>query len=298
MKKFVAIIMAVLMMCVVLTGCFKSENTPSNNVVEPDLNHDEVTADEQGEEAVETTKKPVSGNGDHNGFACSMSEFEEKISKLLDLELFSYDEEDFEDDYIQINLKSENKKSFDFDYTIKIGNEKIVLPVSFTEMKNSAFKTEINEDFPVSNKITRGPEYTTSDGKVFTLWTTNLDALFDDADMECEIKDCIFYKFKASVYDEEFNDNDTVYYEKNEDVADFDIYGITPDSTVEDVIAAMGNPTYITYSEESNSISIAYNEKIGNSGTSADTSSLLIRFFADQNCIENIEYEYAPSAVH
>lgn len=46
MKKIVAIIMAVLMMSVMFTGCFSADNLSANNVVDPDLNHDGVTADE------------------------------------------------------------------------------------------------------------------------------------------------------------------------------------------------------------------------------------------------------------
>lgn len=49
----------------------------------------------------------------------------------------------------------------------------------------------------------------------------------------------------------------------------------------------MGNPTYITYSEESGDIAVAYfNYNVGNSGTAADTSSLRISFFGEQNIIE------------
>lgn len=294
MKKVLAIIFMMTMVISLFAAC--GNDAPANNIVDPDLNDNaDVDADAiTNNNNTDTTASVQNNNESHDGFSSS-EEFIERIGEIVDLSLYEVDDEDA--DYVEIDLNSENEKPFNFNYRIDIGNDSIKLPVSFSDIKNSVFTTDINEDFSVSNKVQRGAEYKTTNGKEFTLWTTNLDAFFDDADVECDIKDCTFYGFSVEVYDDAYDDNDVPVYEKNDNVPDFNIHGITPDSTVEDVISAMENPTYITYYVDDNSIDITYSEKIGDSNTSADYSSLIIRFFADQNCIEKIEYEYAPAAV-
>ena len=289
MKKFLSIMLTIAIITVMFTGC-GGNNTPGSNVIDPDFNNDvDINADTTAETPAQNS------NVSREGFASSKEEFLEKIGKFVDISLYDIDDED--DDYVDMYLKSEIEQAYNFNYTINIGNDSIKLPVSFADMKNSAFSTDINEDYSVSNTIQSGVDYKTANGKEFTLWTTNLDALFDDTDVECEVKDCIFYEFEADVNTEEYDENDAVYYEKNDAAVDFDIHGITPDSTIEDVLETIKNPTYITYDKEDNTITIRYTEEIGNSNTTADNSSLTIHFFADQNFIEYIKYEYAPAAV-
>lgn len=290
MKKVLLIMMSIAMIAVMFTGC-GGNDAPANNVVDPDFNDNTAIDNNAGNDNDTVQNNNVS----NNGFASSKEEFLEKIGKLVDMSLYKVDDDD--ENYVSVDLKIENHKSFNFDYTIKFGNDKVTLPVSFADMKNSVFSTEIAEDYSVSNKVQRGPVYKTADGKEFTLWTTNLDAYFDDAEATCDLKDCTFYAFSANVYTEEYDENDAVYYEKDTDIANFDIYGINPDSTVEDVLKAMKNPTYITYDKEYNSLTLRYSEEIGDSNTTADYSSLTVKFFADQNHIEYIKYEYAPAAV-
>lgn len=297
MKKIVAIIMAVLMMSAMFVGCSKTNDPPANNVVNPDLNHDDIEADDKNNsqsvdknDADETTKKPESNNGTHSSFASSADEFIENIGELVDISMYEVDEDD---GYVELSLKDEYKKSFNFDYKIDIDGDSITLPVSFADMKKSAFSTEVTDNEKISNEFEFSVIYTTDDEKEFSLYTTNLNSLFDDAEKECDIKDCIFYQFGVYVYEEDADGNIV----KDAETAGFDICGITGDSTVEDVLKAVKNPTYITYDADYNSIEIDYTEEIGNSNTSADISRLRVGFYAAQNCMENIKYEYAPAAV-
>ena len=289
MKKVLAIILMMTMVISLFAAC--GNNKPASNVIDPDFNNNTDIENN----AVDNNNSVQNNTVSTDGFASSKEEFLEKIGKLVDMSLYEVDDED--ENYVSVDLKIENSKSFNFDYTIKFDNDKVTIPVSFADMKNSVFSTELAEDFSVSNKVQKGAVYTTADGKELTLWTTNLDAFFDDAESTCDLKDCTFYAFSAYVYTEEYDENDAVYYEKDTDIADFDINGINPDSTVEAVLNAIKTPSGIDYDKESNNITIRYSEKIGDSNTTADYSSLTVSFFADQNCIERIKYEYAPAAV-
>ena len=293
MKKIVSIILAVLIMSTMLAGCSKSNNPPANNIVDPDLNQDDVQADDSidiKDDIAVDAEKPANNNNRAESFANSSDEFLEKIGKLIDMDMYEVDEAA---GYVELTLKDEYQKSFDFNYRVDIGNDSIKLPVSFADMKNSAFSSDVANDKKISNHLEYGVTYQTTNGKEITLSTTNTNDLLSEDSVECDIADCTFYKFSAYVFEEDSDDN----VEKNNEIADFDIYGITSDSSIEDVLEAVKNPTYITYDADFNTIEIMYSEKIGNSNSTADYSRLSVDFFAVQNRMESIKYEYAPAAV-
>lgn len=294
MKKFVSIILAVLLMSILFAGCSKTDNPSADNVVNPDLNHDDIQADDAYDTPEnnndEATKKPAVNSGSRTGFASSTTEFLDKIGELVDLSLYEIDQDE---GYVELELKEEYQKSFNFNYKINIGSNSIILPVTYTDMKNSAFLTDVSDDKKISNEFEFGVTYEDADGKEFTLNTTNTDALMNDEEVECNITDCTFYGFNVYVYEEDADGN----IEKDTETADFNIYGINNDSTVEDVIRAMNNPTYISFDADYNTIEIEYSEKIGNGSSAADYSRLSVDFYAAQNYMENINYKYAPAAV-
>ena len=64
MKKIVSIILAVLMISTLFAGCSKTDNPAADNVVNPELNHDDIQSDDAYDiaennqnEAEDATKK-------------------------------------------------------------------------------------------------------------------------------------------------------------------------------------------------------------------------------------------------
>ena len=298
MKKVLAMILIMTMIMSLFTGCVI--NLPATNTIDPDLNNnadinaDEIEAEENDIDINNETKKPVKNNVSRKGFTSS-EDFLERIENYIDMPLYKVDRYYTDgQEYsttINLSLKYEHKKPFNFDYKIKIDNETIRLPISFADMKMTSFSTNIEDDYQISNKMIYDLKYTTSEGRTFTVSTSNFDAYFEDDEVFCDIIDCSFNEFEVYPYD--LKDTDPLYYERDESIADFEIQGITADSTVEDVLTAIKNPTGISYNEADDLIMINYlDPNVGNSGTSADYSSFYIYFSVKYNCIKTIRYNF------
>ncbi len=271
-KIYVCMVLACLT-AVSFVGCKKektADNTPMPVVIET-----------TGEASTEAPNRPP--------FAANKAEFQEKIKTLITAKEYEMSESDTSVSY---NIKFENRKEYKLDYRIHFNDGSFLsLPVSYQDMTDAGWTTELTPDAQISNKSQKKIAYLNSYGKEIRLWASNPNEA--EEEKMISLSDSTYYSVEIINYkgvnSTDENGNNVVVYEKN-NVPDFSVAGgVTQSASVEDVISIMGKPSNAVFYEDENQIRLFYNEEM-----EQWNGQLMIEFLADRNIIRKIEYKYTP----
>lgn len=261
-KKIFLILTAIILVVSVFSGC------GSKKAVSSDKSASSESA--VSKNSVENSKK--------------IEQFNKKVSGLVDTSKYDHKDRKSTDgksyDSCSYSLLYKNQVPYNFDYSINFSNgSSITLPISFSEMKKTDWTTETEDNYQISNKTKSGIRYTNSAGEEITLWAHNPSD--SDEEVNVNLSDSSFYEAQLTVYDYSGKKSDTA--------PEFTVMnGIHQDSTMEDVIKALGAPTYIMYYPESSKVHLYYNEY-----SEADYSnSISLNFIDDGEHMESLSYKY------
>lgn len=209
-----------------------------------------------------------------------IEQFNKKVSGLVDTSKYDHEDQKTTDGKgyfcCSYKLLYKNQVPYNFDYSINFSNgSSITLPISFSEMKKTDWTTETEDNYQINNKVKSGIRYTNSAGEEITLWAHNLSD--SDEKVNVNLSDSSFYEAQLTVYDYSGKKSDTA--------PEFTVMnGIHQDSTMEDVIKALGAPTCISYNPKSSSVNLYYKE--------ADYGSISLNFIDDGEHMESLSYKY------
>lgn len=299
MKKFLTLLLVCVLLLTVMTACGGAANpaedpvspdnsdvTPNNNAEVPDSEQD--TGSLSGDISSASTDLPQ-----RNAFAVTPEECKVKLAELIDMSMYEIQQYEDMPDYIGFDLDSAYDHNYNFDYTVAFAGTAIKLPVTFHEMENSGWTTEASGDLQISNKVQQGVTYTNGYGQQIILWTTNLDDVDADEDLNCDLSECTYYDIQIDVCTKETEQADNGEYvtvfKKNPVAPNFLIGGsVSESSSIADVINAFGAPSQIDFNANLNSITVCYLVVENNW-----FSNLTFRFAADGDYIVSVNYEYS-----
>lgn len=289
MKKFrlLSLVLALLMIVTIFAGCGSKGNTDETVDNSTD---EQLTTDTGSNEITNSTESNIEVDTSNKDYITSKDAFVQKMTELLDMTLYTDlnegDYTSFRSYYYQLDY--ENKKEYDLDYKIKLGDgSEFTMPITFSELEEKGWillESSDPEREMGANLMTFGVIENAS-GKRLDV------AAYNPTDKTITFKECTVINVDAQQYST-FDPT-----EKLDDAIDFTVCGsLTNASTLEDIINKLGNPYSIDYTlhfdEEgkytNSDIRITYMQK------SSAYSQLVFELSGDGNYITTVNYDVAP----
>ncbi len=294
MRKFLAIILAVLMLGVAVAGCgedsgINQSSTQSNTQSDTQSQIPNETQKEQIDETIINEpfyKTPA----DRDAFATNVAEFVANIEKLIDVNLYNRSEFD-DDDCVMYSFKTidYDYKDAKLDYTVTLGNGAMVtLPTTFELLEKKGLSTKSSADDTVRNNsiLISYREFKTEKEEKVMFCPVNLTETKD-----APLKECDFFAVGFFLNEYSHSTNNIAEYSQANNAPRFKVCGLDPYSTIEDAIKIVGNPIEIQYSHSDNRVTLVFNKKENNNST------LSIEFTASGNYINKLELKYDYTSI-
>lgn len=237
-KKILMSVISMILVVSTLSGCSallfrnKSENAATVRADELTV-YDEYESEYVFEE--ETFEEAtVKNEPSHTQiYITSKEDFIAKIKTLIDISL--YEENDYESTYsYTMKFDIQQKTEYDFDYGIELGDgTKFALPVPVKTLGNQGWTLNQNPEVKPDNVLS-GPRLVNSQGNtlVFVSAVNNSDDTLD-------FDECDLVGYNIELYSHDLK-------EPSNSAIDFTVCGtITQNSTLEDIIAKLGNPSKV-----------------------------------------------------
>lgn len=229
-KRLLALALAVMLMLTAFAGCGKKD-------AEKEEKKEPVS---QSEEKTDEKKVDTNVPAEETGIT-SKESFVNTMSKLLDLSLYMDLSESYNGSYdsFSYRMKYENQKDYDLDKKVRFADgSEITLPVKVAELSskgwNFAYDSSAGEELK-SGYETASIGFKNSSGKQFDSYVYNHTSITTTLD-NCEVSGIIVNQYGT------INPN-----EKIDTAIGFTVCGtITENSTLEDIIARLGNPTSVS----------------------------------------------------
>lgn len=290
MKKFrlLSLALALAMTVTTFASCGGKGNENSTAADSSDTTaisqQEKENEDNSTEDFTETSSD---ANTSDKGYITSKEAFISKMSALIDISQYNELSESNTGTakLYTYTIKSENKTEYPLDYKISLSDgTEFTMPITFAELEakgwilqdNSDRETEIAPGFMSYGIIEN------SSGKSLHV------AAYNPEESSIQFKDC-------TVVNTDFQQYSSFEHDKKLDSAiDFTLLGsITNTSKLEDIIAKLGNPSSIIYSEHYDSdgkydystIKITYEQK------SSAFSSIVFEISGDGNYILSVSYD-------
>lgn len=279
-KRALSLVLAIVMILTVLAGCGSEGNTDS-----PASENRKPTA-ETSDEATVSTESQIQVDTSEKGYIASKDDFVTKMAELLDLSLYMDLNEG--DDTYSYHIKYENRKEYDLDYTIQLGDgTAFTMPITFSELEQMGWSLEESSspDREIKSGFSSSGWIVNASGKELYVWAWN------PTDKTITYKECTVHWIEAQ--QSKFSS-----FEKLDTASDFTLCGsLTNASTLEDIIARLGNPTSVfcdvDFDNEGNysysTLEVTYEQR------SSAYSSLTFILVGDGSCILTVEYKVNPT---
>ncbi len=184
-------------------------------------------------------------------FNTTVEDFKKTFESLIDPSLY---DASTSDKYISYYLKYESSKqtNYNFDNTVKLYDGKtITLPTSYKDISTFGWTTRYKPEQFISGGVQTGIDYKNASGEEVILWTVGNAAL----------EECTYHELQIDIYkltSDIDGKNVTRYYKKNPSMKFILNNGITEESSMEDVIKAVGTPKTASFMESDNTIRLSY----------------------------------------
>ncbi len=220
-------------------------------------------------------------------YITSKDAFVDKMEELLDLSLYDELDEYGSSDFNGYSycLKVENEKDYDLDYTIMLGDgSSFTMPITFSELSEKGWVLFRDTDRELGAGFMTQSSIRNAVGKVISV------AAYNPTEEAFTFQEGTVIALEAQQYSiDDFT-------KKLSDAVDFTVCdSLTNNSTLEDIIKRLGNPTSITCSLYFNDeqyrcsdIEVEYIQE------SSAYSSIVFNLSGDGNYITNLRYEIAP----
>lgn len=289
MKKFrlLSFVLALLLIITMFAGCGSKENTDGTVDNSTDT---QSTTDAGDNEPTNFTESNVEVDTSNKGYITSKDAFVSKMAELLDISLYAdlneSDYTSFRSYYYQLDY--ENKKEYDLDYKIKLGDgSEFTMPITFSELEKKGWVLQESSapDREMGAGLMTFGTIKNASGKSLRV------AAYNPTDKTITFKECTVINVDAQQYST-FDPT-----AKLDDAIDFTVCGsLTNASTLEDIINKLGNPYSINctlhFDDEgkytNSDIEITYMQK------SSAYSQLVFDLSGDGNYITTVNYDVAP----
>ena len=274
--KILSLILTALMIMCVMTGCGSSKGDNNSNITT------DISTNPVGTTSINNTENIINASDDK--YIYSKETFVEKMSALIDVSLYTLDENNSGTFSIySYNIQSDKKTATNLDCTVKIydGTE-ITMPISVKEFKNKGWNFKHNDS---ENNLGAGlltfSAFENADGK-------NLSAdLFNSTDRTVTFEEATITGIESQQY------STSDHNKKIEGALDFKVCNsITNDSSLVDIISVLGNPTSVicSISKESNG-QYKYSKVTIKYEGSSSYNYLEFELSGDNNRILTMEYD-------
>ncbi len=229
-KRLLALALGVMMMISAFAGCSKSEPGEEENKKEPVSQTQEKT-----EEITEDVDVPAEETG-----ITSKESFVNTMSKLIDLSLYMDLSESYNGSYdtFSYRIKYENEKDYDLDKKVRLADgSEFTLPIKVSDLANKGWTIPSNSSPDAQLKSgyeTPTINFKNSAGKQFEA------AVYNHTDITTAVKNGTVTEIRTHLYGS-LDPN-----KKLDSGIGFTVCGtITENSSMEGVIARLGNPTSV-----------------------------------------------------
>lgn len=228
-KRLLAIALAVAMMLTVFAGCSKRD--PEEEEKKDSVSQTEEKTDEKTEEADVPTEETV---------ITSRDSFVNTMGKLMDLSLYNDLTENYNASYdtFSYHIKYENERDYDLDKKIRFADgSEVTLPIKVSELADRGWGFAY--DSSAGTELASGYEtpsigFKNSSGKQFEAW------VYNHTSVTTTLGNCMVPELTVNLYGS-LDPN-----KKLDSGIGFTVCGtITENSTLEEVIARLGNPTSV-----------------------------------------------------
>ncbi len=283
--KILALILALAMIVSAVSGC--GEKTNNNDAGNTDNN---TVQSEQQADAGSSSQDNSAAEAPTNSNPKKITTKEELVSVVGSLvDLSKYDDLNESDltssTSYTYNLKSENKKEYDLDYKVKLGDgTEFTMPITIKDMEAKGWKIKTPSDQKISSGYMTWEVLENNSGKSIRV------SVYNATDKKVTTKDCTVIGFEGEQYD--ILDISSRF----ESAIDFTVCGsITQNSTLEDIIKKLGEPTSISCNIREtdgkfadSKITVEYRQK------SSAYSYIRFELSGADDCILSVKYEVKP----
>lgn len=286
--KLIALVLAMLMILTLFAGCGTNDN--GGNDVTNNASDTQSTTEDKNEVTNNSSETNINVDTSNKGYITSKEAFVDKVTELIDVSLYrditESDYTSFKSYFYELNY--ENKKEFDLDYKIKLGDgSEFTMPITFSELEKKGWVLQESSapDREMGSGLMTFGTVKNSAGKTLSV------AAYNPTEKTITFKECTV----INVDSQQYSTFDST--EKLSDAIDFTICGtLTNASTLEDIIERLGNPYSINctlhYDDKGNytysDIEVTYMQK------SSAYSQLKFQLSGDGNYITAINYDVAP----
>ncbi len=233
MKKFriLALVLAMAIVLCVLSGCGeKADNKDNNAGGNSTVQNEQQDNTTSGMQDNSTTDASANSNPKS---ITTKQEFSSVVGSLVDLT--KYNDLSENSQTYSYTLKSENKKEYDLDYSIKLGDDtKFTMPITIKDMESKGWKIKYSSDQEISPGYMTWEVLENDSGKNIRV------SVYNATDKKTTTQGCTVIGFESTQYD--IHDLSS----KVKSAEDFTVCdSLTQASTFEDIVKRLGEPTSI-----------------------------------------------------
>lgn len=295
MKKVLAIVLC-LALVMTLAACGSKPDAETTPTEQQTKATEAPTATKPVEKETVAATEPTENTSNSKGYITSKEAFISKVETLVDTSLYSESLEDDDDDSLQkfqiysYELKWENEKEYDLDYSIKLSDgTNFTLPVTVAELEKQGWTlSAYDADRNLSAGYMTWANLKNTSGKELYVGICNL------SEETIQLKEGTVNLVSADQYSS--NDN---FSKRLDEAVDFTVCGsLTNSSTLEDIVKRLGAPSFIAWTVyvdddgayEYSKLEVEYVQK------SSVYSHIYFTLSGDGNYITDVSYEVDTSA--
>jgi len=286
MKKLFALLMAAAM----LSGCVtintdnadvKDAKEEAEAVETEETEETEETKDTEDKEDKKSDKdfEPVEieGTSTFDGAGADIVDMQKVVNSVVDLSQYETEGIKASSGNDSFSYTPSSKTELSFDYKITMGDDEITLPYDCKDLESLGWKYYGNgSDQELKPGYLSSSAYEKDNGQVYT-------GIVNDTDDVKKFGDCTIYSVDFSLYNSLDN-----YTEKSDNAVDFEVCGaINNDSTIEDIVDELGNPSSIMAYESKYESYILFKYE-----SKDDNGWLEFRLSDDGKKIVKLDYNY------